>query len=148
MVLYLNKLESHSTKNALIQVWVKVSQWFWRRQIMNFVKVFSLFRKYPPRKNGALHLKKNRIPFTQGCIVPNLVKLTKWFWIRYLNFVNIFSLVINYIILLALERKTIGGPPKIIALKTVFISLVKTHWIKRCTKTNSWAVKKRLINLI
>ena len=31
-VLYLNKLESPSHKDALCQVWLKLAQWFWRRR--------------------------------------------------------------------------------------------------------------------
>ena len=30
--LHLNKLESHSPKDALCQVWLKLAQWFWRRR--------------------------------------------------------------------------------------------------------------------
>ena len=31
VALYLNKLESSSPKNALSQVWLKLSQWLWRK---------------------------------------------------------------------------------------------------------------------
>ena len=31
MVVYLNKLESCSPKDAMCQVWLKLTQWFWRR---------------------------------------------------------------------------------------------------------------------
>ena len=56
---HLNKLESHSPKDALCQVWLKLAQWFWRRRFFNFVIVFSLFRNYLPlEKGGALHLNK------------------------------------------------------------------------------------------
>ena len=30
--LYLNKFESHSPKDALCQVWLKLAQWFWTRR--------------------------------------------------------------------------------------------------------------------
>ena len=43
LVLHLNKLESPSPKDALCQVWLKLTQWFWGRRFLNFVNVFSLF---------------------------------------------------------------------------------------------------------
>ena len=43
--LHLNKLESHSPKDALCQVWLKLAQWFWRRRFLNFVNVFELSAK-------------------------------------------------------------------------------------------------------
>ena len=42
----LNKLESPSHKDALWQVWLKLTQWFWRRRFLNFSYVFLLFRSY------------------------------------------------------------------------------------------------------
>ena len=42
LVLHLNKLESPSSKDSLCQVWLKLAQWFWRRDFFNFVNVFSL----------------------------------------------------------------------------------------------------------
>ena len=57
-VLHLNKLEFPSPKDALCQVWFKLTQWFWRR-FLNFVNVFSQFHYYLPlKKGGALHLNK------------------------------------------------------------------------------------------
>ena len=44
--LYLNKLESPSSKDALCQVWLKLALWFWRRRFLNFVNVFSPFCNY------------------------------------------------------------------------------------------------------
>ena len=55
---------------------MKLAQWFWRRKILNFVNVFSLFVNYRRfGKGGALHLSKSWIPFTQECFVPNLVNI-------------------------------------------------------------------------
>ena len=54
--LHLNKLESPSSKDGLCQVWLKLTQWFWRRRFLNFINVFSLFRNYLP-------LEKGRRPF-------------------------------------------------------------------------------------
>ena len=59
--LHLNKLESSSPKDALCQVWLKLAQWFWRRNFftINFDNVFSLFHNYLPlKKGGALHLNQ------------------------------------------------------------------------------------------
>ena len=49
---FLNNLESPSPKDALWQVWLKLAQWFWRRQSLNFVKVYLLFCKLFPRGKG------------------------------------------------------------------------------------------------
>ena len=37
LALNLNKIESHSAKDALCQVWLKLTQWFWRSKYLNFV---------------------------------------------------------------------------------------------------------------
>ena len=50
--LHLSKLESPSPNNALYQDWLKLAQWFWRREFFNFVNVFSLFRNYRPLEKG------------------------------------------------------------------------------------------------
>ena len=88
--LHLNKLESPSPKDALCQVWSKLTQSFWKRRFLNAVNVFSLFRNYPPlEKGGALQLNKletpspndeqTKIPFNQGC--PKFwLKLVLWSW--------------------------------------------------------------------
>ena len=55
----LDKIESHSPKDTLCQVWLKLAQWFWRGRFFNFVKVFSLIRNYLPLERGrTLHLNK------------------------------------------------------------------------------------------
>ena len=36
-----------SSKDALCQNWLKLAQWFWRRDFFNFVYVFSLFLLFP-----------------------------------------------------------------------------------------------------
>ena len=56
MVPYLNKLESPSPNGTVGQVWLKLSQGFWRRRFLNFVNVFSLFRNFLPLEKGVGHL--------------------------------------------------------------------------------------------
>ena len=97
--LHLNKLESPSPKDALCQVWLKLAQWFWRRNFFNFLNVFSLFRNYLPLVNGgALHLNKLAFPSPKDGLCQVWLKLAQWFWRRrFLNFVNVFSLFRNYL---------------------------------------------------
>ena len=69
LVLHLNKLESLSSKDALIQVWLKLHQWFWRRGFFNFVNVFLLFSNHLPlEKGGALHLNKLESPLPKDAL--------------------------------------------------------------------------------
>ena len=84
-MLHLNKLESPSptAKDALCQVWLKLAQWFWRRRLLNFVNVFSLFRNYLPlEKGGALHLNKLESPSAKDALCQVWLKLAQWFWRR------------------------------------------------------------------
>ena len=80
--------------DALCQVWLKLAQWFWRREFFNFFNVFSLFLNYLPlEKGGALHLKKLETPSPKDALSQVWLKLSQWFWRRgFLNFVNVFSL--------------------------------------------------------
>ena len=50
--LHLNKFESPSHKDALCHFGLKLSQCFWRKGILNFVNIFSLFHNYLPFKKG------------------------------------------------------------------------------------------------
>ena len=99
MVLNLNKLESPSPKDALCQVWLKLTQWFWRRIFLKFVIVFLLFRNYLSLEKGvALHLNKFESPSPKDALFQVWLKLAQWFWRRiFFNFVNIFSLYHNYL---------------------------------------------------
>ena len=99
MVLHLKKLESPSPMDALWQVWLELAQWFWRRNFLNFVNVFSLFRKYITlEKGGGLHLNKLKFPLPKDALCQVWLKLAQWFWRRrFFNFVNVFSLFRNYL---------------------------------------------------
>ena len=84
---YLNP--HHPIREAVFQVWLKMTQWFWRRFKTKFVNLFSLFRNYLPLEMGmVLHMKNCSplinylplekdvalwIPFTKGCFVPSFV---------------------------------------------------------------------------
>ena len=60
--LHLNKLEFHSPKDALCQVWLKLAQWFWRKRFLNFINVFLLFRNYLLLKKGGPFIWTNLNP--------------------------------------------------------------------------------------
>ena len=98
-VIHLNKLESPSPKDALCQVWLKLAQWFWRRRLLNFVNVFSLFHNYLPlQKGGVLHLNKLESPSPKDALCQVWLKMAQWFWRgRFLNFINVFSQIRNYL---------------------------------------------------
>ena len=91
--LNLNKPESPSPKDALCQVWLKMSQWFWRRRFLNFVNVFSLFHNYLPLEKGvALHLNKLESPSLKDALCQVWLKLAQWFWRRiFLKVIIVFS---------------------------------------------------------
>ena len=58
LALHLKKLESPSPMDTLCQVWLKLSQWFWRRRFLKFLNFFLLFLNYLPfGRIVALHWK-------------------------------------------------------------------------------------------
>ena len=70
-------LHVKNESDALFQIWLKMSQWFWRRRLGKvFNNVFVVFCSYLHFEKGViLHLKKTTwIFFTQGFLVPNLVE--------------------------------------------------------------------------
>ena len=91
MVPYLNKLQSPSPKGALCHVWLKLSQWFWRRRLFNFVYVFSIFCYFHLEKGGTHHLNKFESPSPKDALCHVWLKLAQWFWRRrFFNLVNVF----------------------------------------------------------
>ena len=62
-------------KGALCKVWLKFSQWFWRRRFLISSKYYMLFHIYLPLEKGGTPHLKNLNPFTKGCFVPNLVEI-------------------------------------------------------------------------
>ena len=80
---YLNKLEYHSSNDALFQVWLKLAQWFWIKICRNFVIDFPLFHyHYPIEKGGALHLNKLEFLSLNNALCQVWLKLAEWFWRR------------------------------------------------------------------
>ena len=71
------KFESPSPKDDLCHVWLKLAQWFWRRRLLNFVNVFSLFCNYLPMKKAWPFIWSNLNP-----LHPRM-KLAQWFWRRW-----------------------------------------------------------------
>ena len=77
---------------------VEISSVVLERRFFNFVNVFSLFRNYLPLGKGrAPHLNKLESPSPNDALCQVWLKLAQWFWRRYLNFVNVFSLFRNYL---------------------------------------------------
>ena len=75
-VLHLNNLIYPSFKDAFCQDWLKLAQWFWRKRLLKFVNVFSLFRYYLPlEKGGALHLDKHESPSPKDALCKVWLKL-------------------------------------------------------------------------
>ena len=71
----LKKLEFSSPNDALCQIWLKLAQWFWRRRFLNFVNDFCYFVIISPWKRAGPSSAQTWIPFTQGCLLPNLVEI-------------------------------------------------------------------------
>ena len=87
--LHLNKLESHTPKDALCQVWLKLAQWFWRRRFFEFrqcILTISLFIYHPLQKGGALHLNKLESHTPKDALCQVWLKLALWFWRRFFEF--------------------------------------------------------------
>jgi hypothetical protein len=60
---HLKKLESPTLKDDLCQVWLKLTQWFWRRRFLNDPTPFLHFCDYFPfEKDLAFYLKKLEFP--------------------------------------------------------------------------------------
>ena len=72
---------------------VEIAHLFRRRRFFNCINVFSLFCNYLPLEKGwALHLNKLESPSPKDALCQVWLKLALWFWRRFFNFVNDFSL--------------------------------------------------------
>ena len=76
LVLHLNKLESHSPKDALCQISLKLAKRFWRGRFLIFRKcIFAFWKLSPLGKGQSPSFEQTWIPFTQECIVQSLVEI-------------------------------------------------------------------------
>ena len=87
------------------QTWVSFTQgcfvpslWLLGRKFLNLVNLFSPFRNHLLlEKSVALHSKKLESSLPKNALCQVWLKLAKWFWRIFLNFVNVFSLFRNYL---------------------------------------------------
>ena len=73
--LLLNKLEFPSPKDYLCQVWLKLTQWFWRGRFLKFVNAFSQFYNYLPLEKNWPFVWTILNPIYPRMICANLVKI-------------------------------------------------------------------------
>ena len=90
---------------------------------------FRYFNYLPFEKGGALHLNKLEFPSTKNALCQVWLKLAQWFWRRrFLNFVNVFLLFLNYLPLeegRALPLNKIKFPSSEDALCQVWLKLAQ-----------------------
>ena len=70
VALHLNKLECHSPRFVLWQVWLKLAQWFWVYVLKNYY-----FGIISSGKWRGPSFEQPWIPFTQGSFFPSLVEI-------------------------------------------------------------------------
>ena len=82
----------------MCQVRLQLDQWFWRR-VFKVFNVFLLFHSYLPfEKRVTLHLiKKLELSSPKDALCQVWLKLDQWFWRRFLKFVDLFLLFLNYL---------------------------------------------------
>ena len=68
---YLDKFESTSPKDVLCQVWLKLSQWFWKRTLLKF-RCFLIISHW--KRAWTFNWTKLNL-FTQGEFVSSLLKI-------------------------------------------------------------------------
>ena len=129
---------------SLEQTWIPFTllcaQRFWRR-FLNFVNVFSLLRNYLPlEKGGVLHLNKLESPSPKDALCQVWLKLAQWFWRRrFLNFVNVFRYLCNY---LPLEK---GGA---LHLNKIEFQSPKDVLCQVWLKLAQWFWRRRFLNIV
>ena len=133
--LHLKKLESPSTKNDLCRDWLNWLIGSGEEDFFYFVNVISLFRNYLPlEKGGALHLNKLESPSPNDALCQVWLELAQWFWRRFFNFVNVFSLFCYYLPLEkggALHLNKLESPSPKDALCQVWLKLAQWFWRRR-----------------
>ena len=81
-----------STKNL-----VKICPLVLEKVLLYFANVFSLFLNYIPWKRWALDLNKLEFPLPKDDLCQIWLKLAQWFYRRFFKFVNLFTLLSNYL---------------------------------------------------
>jgi hypothetical protein len=80
---HLNKLESHSLKDDLFRVWLKLVQWFWKWRLLNDPTPFLYFCDYLLfEEDMALSLNKLEFPSPKDNLYYVWLNLACWFWRR------------------------------------------------------------------
>ena len=73
VALHSNKYEFPSPKDGMCQFWLKLAEWFRRRESLNFVNVFLLFHFYLPlERDIALYLKNRGSPLRQKSVLDGV----------------------------------------------------------------------------
>ena len=137
MALHLNKLESPLPKDALFQVWLKLTQWFWRKNFLNIFRNNFTFLLLSPLGKGRDPLfEQILITCAQGGFVLCLVEIgpvvleKKIF--KYLQYNFTFSLLSPLFEKgVALYLNNFESPPPKDALCQVWLKLAKWYWRKR-----------------
>ena len=94
----------------------------------------------PWNKLGALHLNKHISPSSKDALCQVWLKLNQWFWRRrFLNFINVFSLFQNYLLL---EK---GG---VLHLNKLESLSPKDAWCQDWLKLAQWFWKRRFLNFV
>ena len=139
VTLHMNKIEIPLPKNALCQVWLKLTQWFWSRRVFKVFNVFSLFPNYLPfEKCVALHLQKLESPFPGSNLCQVWLELAHWFWrSRLLKVVTLLLLFSNYLpfgkgVVLHLDKLESPSPKD--ALCQDWLKLAQWFWRRRFLK--------------
>ena len=85
-----------NTKDNLCQVCLKLTQWLWRRGVLNDPTPFLHFCDYLPfEKDMALHLNKLQFRSTKDNLIPVRLNLAMWFWRRFFKILQcIFTLLL------------------------------------------------------
>ena len=100
--LLLNKLESTSPKDALCQVLLKIGPVVLKIKSLNLSMYFYFFVFISLEKDRSPHLSTLESPLPKDVLCQFWLKFAQWFWrSRFLNFVNVFLLFLNF---LPLER--------------------------------------------
>ena len=87
------------TQGCFVPSMVKIGQVVLEKKIFKFINAFSQFHNYLPLEKGvALHLNKLEFPSPNDALCQVWLKNVALFSRgRFLNFVNIFSLICNYL---------------------------------------------------